>query len=159
MIIDTITNASRYRGLHEGIDLVLDAVASYDAENFRSGRVSLDGDAVFLNFASYETHAVTDALTEAHRSYIDVMYMVEGRETVWVKPTDRLAHITASYDPDGDALLAKTDSDAIPVRLEKGSVLILFPWDAHAPGCHAEGACPVKKIIGKVRMIDFKNGE
>ena len=88
------------------------------ADSFRPEQVSLD-DAVFLNVASYETHAVDGALTEAHRNYIDVMYMIEGSETVWVKPTDGLLHITASYDADGDALLAETAPDGVPSVLKK----------------------------------------
>ena len=51
-----------------------------------------------------------------------------------------------------EALLAETDEDATAVRLEAGSFIVLFPQDAHAPACYADGMKHVKKIIGKVRI-------
>lgn len=152
MILDTLVNASQYRGIHPGIDRVLDAAKTYTPKNYPSGRVVLDGDNLFMNMASYETHAADEAFFEAHRTYIDVMIMVEGTEIIYVKPTDRLSHVYQAYDPQNDALLADFDKDAIPIRLEAGSFVVLFPQDAHAPSCQVDGPEHVKKIIGKVRI-------
>ena len=44
------------------------------------------------------------------------------------------------------------DPDVAAIRLEAGSFVVLFPQDAHAPGCHADEAAPVKKIVGKVLL-------
>lgn len=152
MIVDTISNAKQYKGIHQGIDRILEAVQAYTAENYPSDRIQLDGDNLFMNFSQYETHPQEGALTEAHEQYIDVMYMVEGSETIYVKPVERLQNITQEYDPAIEALLAETDEDATAVRLEAGSFIVLFPQDAHAPGCYADGKKHVKKIIGKVRI-------
>lgn len=152
MILDTLANAAQYQGLHAGIDQVLEAAKAYTPENYPSGRVVLDGDNVFMNMAAYETHPTDNAVFEAHKQYIDVMVMVEGTETIYVKPTDALSHVYQEYKPEVEALLADFDTDATPVRLEAGSFVVLFPQDAHSPACHAEGAVNVKKIIGKVRI-------
>ncbi len=152
MIFDTIQHAEQYKNLNPAINRALEAARAYTPENYPGGRVELAGDSLFLNLASYETHPAEDALMEAHQQYIDVMYMVEGSETIYVKSTDQLACITQEYDGEGDALLAKKDADTTAVRLEAGSFIILFPQDAHAPGCHAEGPVAVKKVIGKVRI-------
>ena len=98
------------------------------------------------------TKPLEGALLEAHRQYLDVMYMVEGEETIYVKTTAELANITKEYDPSIEALLATLDSDATPVRLTKGHFIVLFPQDAHAPACDTEKTNAVKKIIGKVRI-------
>lgn len=152
MIVDIISNAKQYKGIHPGIDRILEAVQAYTAENYPSGRIQLDGDNLFMNFTQYETHPQEGTLTEAHEQYIDVMYMVEGSETIYIKPVERLQNITQEYDPAIEALLAETDEDATAVRLEAGSFIVLFPQDAHAPGCYADGMKHVKKIIGKVRI-------
>lgn len=152
MILDTINNAASYAGLHAGIDMALKAAAAYTPENYETGRIELDGDKVFLNRFAYTTNDPANAKFEAHRAYIDVMYMVEGEETIYVKPTSQLSNITMEYDPAGDALLADLDADATPVHLTAGSFIILMPQDAHAPGCWYEGAKDVKKIVGKVRI-------
>lgn len=152
MILDTLQNAATYRGLHPGIDRVLEVFGNYTAENYPTGRIDLDGDALYLNFNSYVTHDREGTSAEAHRQYIDVMFMVDGCETIWVKPTQQLRHITSEYDPSGDHLLAETDDDVVGIRLQTGSFVVLFPQDAHTPGCHAYGPAAVKKIVAKVRI-------
>ena len=152
MIVDRIENKAIYKGICEGIDRVLDFAEGLTPDNYPSERIYLDGDALFINAPKYVTHARDGAVTEAHRKYIDVMYMVEGSENVYVKPTAKLSEITKGYDPTGDALLAKTDDDTSTVRLEAGMFLILFPDDAHAPACDPlpDTGVSVKKIIAKV---------
>ena len=152
MILDTIANASLYASINEGINKVLELAKGLTPSNYPTEKIYIDGDRVYVNAPVYETHSRDGALTEAHRKYIDVMYMVEGSETVYVKPTNKLSRITKEYDPMGDALLADTDDDTTAVRLYEGMFLILFPEDAHAPACDPlpETNVRVKKIIGKV---------
>lgn len=152
MIVDKVSNAKQYAGLHPGIDQVLKLAQAYTPENYPGGRVVVDGEKVFMNLAGYETHPVGEACMEAHRQYIDVMYMVEGSETIYVTPVDELKEITQEYDPEHDVLLAKFPSAATAVRVEAGTFVVLFPQDAHAPGCYGDGPCTVKKIIGKVQI-------
>ena len=152
MILDQMKYARVYSGLHTGIDQALEAMARYTKNNYPAGRVELDGDNLFLLLNSYQTHPAADALCEAHRQYIDVMYMVEGEELIYVKPTDLLSAVVKEYDTQTDAVLAKTDADATPVRLTEGCFVILFPQDAHTPACCIEQPQQVKKIIAKVRI-------
>lgn len=152
MILDTITNASVYEGLHAGIDLALKAVAAYTPDNYETGRIEIDGDKVFLNRNAYATADPANAKFEAHRAYIDVMYMVEGEETIFVKPTSQLSNITSEYDANGDYLLADFDADATPVHLTAGSFIVLMPQDAHAPNCWYGESKNVKKIVAKVHL-------
>ena len=137
MIFDTIENAKTYKGLNERIDRVLEEVVKYTPENYTT---------------AYETKPAAGSLAEAHRQYIDVMYMVEGEELIYVKPTDKLQNITKEYDPSIEALLADLDADATPVRLQAGSFVVLFPQDSHCPGRCVDAPMNVKKIIGKVRI-------
>lgn len=152
MIFDRIENAKQYMGIHPGIDLALSAVAAYTPENYQTGKEELDGDRVFLMRAQYETANPDKAVFEAHQQYVDVMYMVEGEETIYVKPTALLKNITKPYDPAIEALLADRDPDGTPVRLTAGSFVVLFPQDAHAPGCWVDAPATVKKIVGKVKL-------
>lgn len=152
MILDTLKNADNYQGLHAGIDKVLKEFRKYTPENYPTGKIELDGNNLFMIFNNYETHSYTGALAEAHRQYIDVMYMVEGSETICVKPVDQLAKVTKEYNPEIDALLAETDPDVTLAHLEAGSFIILFPQDAHSPGCHIDTPSSVKKIVAKVKI-------
>lgn len=152
MIVDSIKNAYLYKGLNERIDKVLEIASTLKAETFEKGRQVIDGDNLFINYVSYETRSKEESVSEAHRLYADVMYMVEGSETIYVKSTDKLQKITKEYNPEIEALLAEIDNDVTAVRLDEGTFCILFPDDSHAPGCIADNAMTVKKIIGKVLL-------
>lgn len=152
MIFDSIYNRKQYAGIHPGIDCLLELMKDYTPNNYPEGRVDVDGDALFMNFADYETHGSDTALLEAHKQYIDVMYMVEGSEIIYIKPTAEMRHITKPYDPEMEALLGQMESDTAAIRMEPGRFIILFPQDAHAPGCYVDEVQKVKKIIGKVRI-------
>ena len=154
MIFDSLKNAAQYKGLHAGIDQVLEAAKAYNAENYPAKeRVVLDGDNAFMIMAAYETHSTEKAVFEAHQQYADVMIMIDGVETIYVKPTDRLSHVYQEYTPEVEALLADFDTDATPLRLEAGTFVVLLPQDAHSPACHADGPVNVKKIVGKVKLV------
>jgi YhcH/YjgK/YiaL family protein len=152
MILDKLENAARYAAINEGIVKAIDTAKKLMADSYTPGRVEIDGDNLYLNCAEYDTHEKDGALSEAHRAYLDVMVMIDGCETVYVKRTDALRNVTKPYDASIDALLADTDSDVTAIRLVKGDFLVLFPEDAHAPGCHADAPCHVKKVIGKVKI-------
>lgn len=150
MIYDSLKNAEQYAALNERINKIFEAAKNYTPDNFQKGRVDIEGDTIYMNFAEYETKERADAISEAHKKYIDVMCMIEGTETIYVKDTAKLSNITHEYTEENEALLADLDEDMTPVRLEAGSFVILFPQDAHAPGCVADKKEKVKKIIGKV---------
>lgn len=152
MILETLENMQQYEGMHAGIDRILKLYPQYTCENFVAGKVDVDGDAAYMVFAEYETQPVEGAKFEAHRKYIDVMYMVDGCETIYVKNTDTLTNITDEYDSEADCLLGKADQNVTKVHLQTGDVVVLFPQDAHLPGRIADASCKVKKIIGKVRV-------
>ena len=152
MIVDSIKNAYLYKGLNENVDKVLDVASTLTAEGFATGRQEIDGKNLFINYVSYETRAKEVSSSEAHRLYVDVMYMVEGSETIYVKPAHKLKNITKEYNPEIEALIADIDDDVTAVRLDEGMFCILFPDDSHAPACICDKAMTVKKIIGKVKI-------
>ena len=153
MIYDILSNAEQYAALNADIANVLEAAKVYTPENYPGGKIQLDGDRVYMNLANYDTRSPENASMEAHRRYIDVMIMVEGSETIYVKDVNRLKNITKPYDASIDALLADLDADTTAIRMEPGNFVVLFPQDAHAPSCHGSAPCQVKKIIGKVRVL------
>ena len=86
MILDTISNAKNYEALSPRLTEALRAAAAYPTDPYVVGRTELDGDNLFLLANSYETKPLNEeSLLEAHRKYIDVMYMVEGEEIIYVK--------------------------------------------------------------------------
>lgn len=153
MILDQMKNGAFYKGVMPAITAALEKMANYTPDDYPVGRVDVDGDNLFLLLNDYQTRAAEDALFEAHQKYIDVMYMVEGEEIIYVKPTEMLSAVTQPYNSEKDVLMATLDCDATPVRLIAGNFIVLFPQDAHAPGCYDTEPRTVKKIIGKIKLL------
>ena len=114
MVFVSLSNAKQYAGIHPGIDRILEAAKAYTSENFPADAVVLEADKVILNPGDYTTHPAEGTCLEAHRQYIDVMCMIEGYETIYVKNTAQLGDVYKPYNAEIDALLATLDADATP---------------------------------------------
>lgn len=152
MILDTFENAKLYQGIHPGIDLILQKLQKINPENFPDSKVFLDGDNVYMNPARYETKEFDPAKFEAHKLYADIMCMIQGEETIYVKRAAGLRSYIKEYDPAKDVYFADFGNDSTAVHLKPGEFCILFPQDAHAPGCMTDKKENVLKIIGKVKL-------
>lgn len=152
MILDTLEHAAQYEAISEGLREAFRALKTAQLEPYVTGKTEIIADKLYLLKNAYSPKAFgSESLLEAHRDFIDVMYMVEGEERIYVKPTQRLRKIDKPYDPSIEALLTRPEGDETAVLLQKGQFLVLFPQDAHCPANRA-GSETVKKIICKVKV-------
>lgn len=149
MILDQIANASCYYGLGAIWQQALHTMETCQASDFATGERVDDRGIRFLP-SSYETRYPAGSALEAHRLYADLVFLLEGEETIYYKPTAALRHITEDYDADRDMLLAELDRDAIPILLKPGHFAIFMPQDAHCPGCVSGAPRLVRKVVMKV---------
>ncbi|MEN6636303.1 MAG: YhcH/YjgK/YiaL family protein [Clostridiaceae bacterium] len=152
MILDLLEHAAQYEAISEGLREAFYAIRTVTLDPYVTGKTEIVPDKLFLLKNAYAPKEFgAESLLEAHRSFIDVMYMVEGEELIYVKPTERLRRIDKPYDPSIEALLTRPEGDETAVLLQKGQFLVLFPQDAHCPANRA-GSESVKKIICKVKV-------
>jgi len=152
MILTTKEKVHAYAALNPYFEKAFAALKEVAAEEFVKGRHPVD-DNIYINAAEYQTHPAEGALAEAHRIYIDVMWMLSGKEEIAVVPVETLTEITKEYAEAGDALLAKLPENYTALRMTPDSVCILFPEDGHAPGLIASEQEGVRKLICKVRVV------
>ena len=82
MILDSLENAGRYRGIHPLLDRALDWLPGLRAAPPAEGRVGLDGERVFALIGSYRTGPDDEARFETHARYADIQFLLEGREII-----------------------------------------------------------------------------
>ena len=82
MIFDTLNNVNNYKGLGRVYD-ALKFLSETDFSKIELGRYELDGDNIFYMVQSYDTDP-DKTISEAHKKYIDIQYMVEGEEIIGV---------------------------------------------------------------------------
>ena len=144
---DLFVQIPALKGLERGLHFILDARDQALAD----GRIEVDGDRVYVLVQSYDTvPAAADSKFEAHRRYIDIQYIAEGREGIGYARLSDMT-VTKEYNPDKDVVNGTVTPDACTVvKLEPGMAGIFFPEDAHAPKLALGTPGAVKKIVVKV---------
>ncbi len=151
MIFDSIKNIDKYN-FNEGILKALETASKLSKDNYNTDKIVLEnGD--FILPKLYKTNVSDSLVFEAHKKYIDVMYMLDGEEMIMVKPTDSLTNITSEYKEEDECLLAEENADISSILLKTGEFIVLYPQDAHCPACAIDGVSKeVKKVICKVQV-------
>ena len=82
MIFDTLDNIKNYEGLGR-VYTALQFLAETDFSKVELGRYELQGDDIFYMVQQYETDP-DKTISEAHKKYIDIQFMVDGEEIIGV---------------------------------------------------------------------------
>jgi YhcH/YjgK/YiaL family protein len=149
MIADRLDRAALYYNQSPRIKRALEWLQAADLNALPVGRVDLDGDNLFALVQEYDTKHMDDGIWEAHRQYLDVQYVVRGRERFGYVPVEALT-VTKPYDAEKDYLNGKAHGSFLYGAT--GMFFIVWPGDAHMPGMQVDGPEPVRKIVVKARL-------
>ena len=114
------------------------------------GRHDINED-FFLLVQKYDSKEATEMRFESHKNYVDIQYVVEGKESIGIAPVS-VMEVDEAYIPERDVEFYHDKEDAAKFVLTTGSYAILYPADAHKPGVRVGESVPVKKMVGKVRI-------
>jgi len=152
MILDTMKNHELYHNLHTQFEAAFAFIEKAVAEELPVGKYELDGTALYAFIQEYASKLPQDGKLEGHRNYIDIQYIVSGKERIDLVDIAKAQEKTA-YDPVKDVQFYQDTGIAGTYRLEAGDYGIFFPQDLHKPGLQAQGISePVKKIVVKIAL-------
>lgn len=148
MIIDKLENVGDYKSFSDKLGTGLDFLLNTRFDELHDGKYPIDGNRVFAILSTYVTQKETKILFEAHKRYIDIQYIVRGKEIIYWSHIENLVH-NGEYSEQDDIIFFKgKDNTALPMRANYCS--IFFPQDAHKPGCILGQPEEVKKVVVKV---------
>lgn len=148
MIYDTLAHREQYYALGERFRRALDYLAQTDFAALPDGRYELEGEALFVSLSTYETKPSNET-PEAHQAYIDVQYLIEGRELVGVAPLETMQDVVQSR-PEGDIWLYRGSAERLTLGGDR--FMIFWPGDAHAPGVAVDQPAKARKCLIKIRV-------
>lgn len=149
MIKDRLENAQIYYPVSKYLQQGFEWLKSQDLANIEPQKYVIDGEKVWANVQEYETK--DDAKYETHRKYIDIQYMIKGKEFVGV--TDKSNCITCeTYNLETDLEFMDIKVNEEYQVLNEGDFLVFFPTDAHKPSINPGEKLKVKKVIVKVAV-------
>jgi YhcH/YjgK/YiaL family protein len=161
VIADTLEHLERYRGLHPRLDRGLQALRRLASESAASrahapadGRHELEGEDLYASLSTYETGEPGEKNFEAHRRYIDIQAVLSGREVLHWAPLAGLRPRGGYSEAEDIAMYEDPPARDVAVPLAPGTFVVLFPQDAHKPGCRVRKARGerVRKLVIKVRL-------
>ncbi len=150
MITDTLQNAALYEALHPGFKPAFDFLRNNDLSALVPDIYEIDGRNIYAMVQEYDTKPLAEGKWEAHRSYIDIQYIIEGEELLGDVPTGRLSPMVP-YSAEKDIEFLTGEGSLVTLCRE--DFMILYPHDAHMPGIAVQQkSAKVRKVVLKIRV-------
>jgi biofilm protein TabA len=149
MIHDSLRNSQLYEQLGRGFAAAFEYAYTFD-QGTPDGRHEIDGEDVFALVQTYDTAPGVEKRFESHRQYVDVQFLASGRERILYTDSREL-EVDTPYDEETDVVFYEDPEFSSSILLRTGEFVILYPQDAHKPGCMAGGREAVKKVVVKIR--------
>ena len=149
----TINKQEFYRQYHANKAYWDKAFAFLKEQNLKSmakGKYPVDGENVFATVTESPSKSFDSTRWESHRQYIDLQYVIDGRELIGVHPVSQ-STVTIPYDEKKDLANYTANGKLYPAT--PATFFIFFPSDAHRPNIEPGGNKVVKKIVIKVRSM------
>lgn len=150
MIFDHISNLSNYNGVSANIKKFTDYLAENDITALEPGKYVIDDD-VFFTVKCYEPRLPEVAGWEAHKEYIDIQYVMEGKELMGIMPISQLIE-KKPYDAELDKTVYEHSDRESILKLGPGMFALLLPQDAHHPTIIDGEKTQNKKAVVKIRV-------
>jgi len=150
MIFGNINQEKTYEFLPENVKACFKYVKEYDLLNYEKGTHKIDGDNLYVNVAEYTTVKREERFWEAHKKYIDVHMIIEGKESIDVSFCDDMQ--IKSFDENRDFVELTGEEKATVNLINKGDFLICYPEDAHRTAIICQQSQTIKKAIFKIKL-------
>jgi len=124
---------------------IIDAI---DLATIENGKYQVADD-FYYNVFEYEPKLENEIDYEAHRQYIDIQVVARGIDKLMVTDVSALEQ-TVEYNADKDVAFYKSNDNQACTILRPGSIVILYPKDAHKSVRVQDGV--IKKIVGKLKV-------
>jgi len=137
MIIDNLTDISRYSGISQSFAKAAEFLRTHDLAALPGGTQEIDGPGLFYKFNWGMTEPAVDRRWETHRLYGDIQCVISGCQEIGYAHIDGMRMDESGYDEKNDIAFCSPyeNSGTYKLILKPGQFMALFPQDAHKPLC------------------------
>jgi YhcH/YjgK/YiaL family protein len=100
----------------------------------------------------YETKDKKEKFAEQHRKYIDVHYIISGKESIGISHENPKNQVIDPYNEEKDRIKYGNVINEKFIELEPGNYVVFYPEEIHRPGCNVNN----KKDIVRKMVIKIK---
>ena len=145
MIVCPWKDLSRYAAILPGLEEAVEAVNALTEYEDKKNYPLSDGNRFFLAVQSTKLPDVA----EAHRNYLDIQYIVKGKEVVgWADLAD--CEPAGEFNEAKD--VGKYSGNFEYFTINEGMCYVAFPEDVHMPGRHLDVPNDFVKVVVKLKV-------
>jgi len=137
---------------------ILKAVSLIESLNFSAlpdSVFEIEGNHFYSTVSSYQTAAdFKERPAEAHRKYLDLQYVIYGKEIIGFADYSNIKKIRSEYNPERDIELFDSIDNECFFELMQNNYAIFFPEDVHRPGLNKNNPSNIRKIVFKILISD-----
>ena len=150
MFFGNIKNIGDMNVYPEVIQRVIKYLMDTDLISKPAGIYELQGRDLYVQISDIETAPKEERSPEVHRKYVDVQYLVEGKEKIGVSVDTGNNKTIGEYSGEKDVLFYQECENEFEIIMVPGSFAVFFPNIVHRPGCEVEGASKIRKVVIKI---------
>ncbi len=150
MLLANLNDNPMFDYIPPAIQRAIKFLQETDFSTLNDGKHDLEGEEIFASVFSYVTKPREKLNAEVHKRYIDVQYLISGREIIGVGIESLKNRLVEGYSEEKDAAFYSEVKDEVEIPLLNGNYIVLFPGEIHRPGCNYGEEENIRKAVVKV---------
>jgi YhcH/YjgK/YiaL family protein len=150
MIYGNIGNLGDISIYPEAIQTAIKYLRDTDLLSIEAGIYELQGKDMYVQVSNIDTAPKEDKKPEVHRKYIDVQYLVEGKEKIGFAVDTGKNKVSEEYIEEKDVLFYEECENESELIMTPGAFVVFFPNIVHRPACKYGENLKIKKVVIKI---------
>ena len=150
MIFDRLNNSDKYEALNDKFKKAFDFLKTQDLKKLKDGKYLIDDENIFANVQTLITKDEAEKKWEAHRKYIDIQYVIRGKEKMGYGMFEDFKS-SIPYDDKKDIEFLEGNTFNF-INVNQGDFVVFYPQDVHSPMLKVEKNEEIKKVIIKIAI-------
>ena len=150
MIYGNLENLGDISIYPESIQKSIKYLLDTDLEKIEAGVYEIQGRDIYAQVTDMETSPKNEKKPEIHRKYIDVQYLVSGKERIGVAVDTHKNKILEDYSEEKDVLFYEECEGESDLLMLPGNFAVFFPNIVHRPGCSDGEPAKIRKVVIKI---------
>lgn len=151
MIFSEINKNNKDYKLPAALLKAINYLKDNDFSKFETGVYEIEGKDIFAQVFDIQTLPIEDIYPEVHKKYIDVQYLVSGKEKIGFS-NDSGEYEVSEFYKDRDLIFYKNVENEGFIEARPGCYSIFFPSDIHRPGIISDKSMKIRKVVVKVKL-------
>lgn len=147
MVSGHLQDIMQYAGLSDRLARAMAYLQQTDFTTMAPGKYEVEGNTIFAIVNEFMTKPQEACEPETHRKYIDIQFMVSGKERFGWAPLLQQKPL-APYSEEQDLLLYHPENLNY-LNLSAGMFILFYPTDIHMPEICVDEPELVKKVVMK----------